>query len=146
MARVSWKNPVTGSWNSGSKWSTGTVPTAADDVTIAAAGTYTVMVLASDHAHSVTIDDAGATLQVGDTLTVGTTLALDAGTLVLERNATIAGGTIIANGGDFKATLHGTLDGVTWQGPLVLDAGKPNQPGLADIVYVENGFRVTGGR
>src|SRR5579872_754347 len=40
----SWKSATSGSWSTPSDWSTGSVPTSADNVCIAAAGTYTVTV------------------------------------------------------------------------------------------------------
>src|ERR1700722_13202497 len=44
MAVISWKNPVSGNWTVAADWSTGAVPTSADDVLIAAPGSYTVTI------------------------------------------------------------------------------------------------------
>jgi hypothetical protein len=44
MTAISWKNPVSGDWNVAANWSTDTVPTLNDDVTISAPGSYTVTI------------------------------------------------------------------------------------------------------
>ena len=44
MTAITWKNPVNGDWNVGADWSTGAIPTSADDVTISASGPYIVTV------------------------------------------------------------------------------------------------------
>ena len=42
MAAIFWKSAVSDNWNVAADWSAGAVPTLADDVTIAAPGSYTV--------------------------------------------------------------------------------------------------------
>ncbi|MGA9865028.1 MAG: hypothetical protein WBQ75_01160, partial [Acetobacteraceae bacterium] len=87
-------------------------------------------------AHSVTLSGAGVTLAVDQVLAIGTTLAFSTGTLELNANGVIEGGTVIANGG--QAVFNsGTLDGVTYQGTLDLSAGGAN-------VFVENGITLAG--
>src|SRR4051812_46383684 len=44
MAVNNWKAGVSGNWNDGNKWSLGHFPTTTEDVTITAAGNYTVTV------------------------------------------------------------------------------------------------------
>jgi hypothetical protein len=41
-ASISWINPSGGNWNDSANWSTGTVPSATDDVSISMDGTYSV--------------------------------------------------------------------------------------------------------
>ena len=56
MAAISWKNPVNGDWDVATNWSTNTVPTSADDVTISGGGAYIVKVSSADMANSLTFD------------------------------------------------------------------------------------------
>ena len=66
--------------------------------------------------NSVTLSDAGATLSIATNgLLVTSPMTLNAGTLALA--GVIEGSTIVDNGGVF-APAGGTLDAVTWQGPL----------------------------
>src|SRR3954451_9202628 len=44
MAVNAWKAGVSGNWNDGTKWSLGHFPTTSEDVTVTAAGSYTVTV------------------------------------------------------------------------------------------------------
>ncbi len=63
-----WINAGGGSWNSTSNWSTGTVPTAANDVVIDAAGTYTVNLDVAPAFNSLTVGGGATgtqTLDVG---------------------------------------------------------------------------------
>jgi hypothetical protein len=52
-------------------------------------------------------------------LTVGTTLFADAGTLSLGSGGSLNGGTV-SNSGATVTFSGGTLNGVTWQGPLTI--------------------------
>jgi hypothetical protein len=56
VSAISWKSPVSGDWNVAANWSTDTVPTFSDDVTISALGSvtgYTVTISSDDQAHSL---------------------------------------------------------------------------------------------
>src|SRR5450432_1660789 len=127
MAAIHWLSGVSGDWSTGSNWSSGTVPGSGDDVTIAASGTYTVTISDNEAAHSLTLNDAGATVVIGagnnNTFTVGSTLALTAGTLQLNQGSTIVGGTLSATGGSFLWN-GGELSGVTYDGALNLTSGR----------------------
>ena len=48
MTAINWKNSVNGDWNVAANWSTGTVPTLADAVTISAFGPYIVTISSAD--------------------------------------------------------------------------------------------------
>lgn len=118
---LSWSSPSSGSFSSSGNWTPSESPTSAFDTVIALPGSYTVSVDVAAAARSVTLASAGATLVIGRTLGIGTTLTLSAGTLALDFGGTIQGGTVAANGGttSFKG---GTLDGVTYRGTLGLAA------------------------
>ena len=121
MAALSWKSGISGDWATAYDWSGNAVPLATDDVTINASGAYTITVSVGESAHSLTLNTAGADLDVVNRLNIGTTLVATAGTLELDSSGTLNGGTIIAGG----ATMQfdgGTLSGETWQGPLILGA------------------------
>lgn len=69
MASVSWKSSVGGPWSDAQDWSTGTVPGAADQVTIAAPGSYTIGIQTASAA-KLTLNAPGATLVDSGTLFV----------------------------------------------------------------------------
>ena len=120
MAAISWTFGIPGDWATAADWNSDTVPGSGDDVTINAAGTYTVTVgTTAEVAHSLTLDASGATLSITKALTVATALAAEAGTLSLGSGGSINGGTLVA-GGAVMAFAGGTLNGVTWQGPLIM--------------------------
>jgi hypothetical protein len=135
MANATWTGG-SGIWDTATLWSTGVIPGAGDAVTIDAAGSYTVTLNGTaDAAGSVTLDAAGATLLIEATLTLGTTLAADAGTLELA-GGRLDGGTLALHG----ATLigaNGTLDGVTVLGPLALS-------GAGQSVTIDGGITLLG--
>lgn len=56
-ATVTWINPGSGNWDTGSNWSTGSVPGSGDDVVIdtSAAATITVRVGDSESVHQLTL-------------------------------------------------------------------------------------------
>jgi len=136
MAPISWKSGSNGNWNAASDWSSGTVPGAGDDVTIGASGTYTVTISDTEAAHSLTIDDAGATVNDTGTLTITSTLTVSAGTFELSSGGTISGGTLSASGGTF-AFDGGTLNGVVYDGTMDLSPSNSS-------VVIANGLTVTG--
>jgi hypothetical protein len=105
VSLTSWIDGVDGDFADGANWSTGTVPTAADNVRITVGGTYTVTSSLDENVHSLTVGD-------------GATLDLEAGVfdiairqepraaLTLDPTATIA----IANGATLQLT-HGVGSG-----------------------------------
>jgi hypothetical protein len=106
-------------------WSGGVVPEAGDNAVIDAVGdNYTVTLSSAETVRSLILDDAGATLALsaGSNLDVVTNLFLKAGKLNLGPGAIISGGTLRAKGGKF-IWRNGTLDGVTYDGPLNLRQG-----------------------
>jgi hypothetical protein len=136
MAAISWASGQSGDWTTAADWTGGVVPGAGDDVTIAAAGTYTVTISTADEAHSLTLDDAKATVSDTGTLTLGTKLTLTAGTFALDSAGMIVGGTLSATGGVF-AWDGGALAGVTYDGTLNLSVANAS-------LIVTGGFTATG--
>ena len=122
-------NGMPGDWTDASIWSPATTPGSADDVVIANVGTTDIDVGAADSvaAKTLVVDDAAATLVIDGTMTVAGELTLNAGSVT--DNGTLADATIIANGGSFGFG-GGTLDGVTWQGNLDVNAAATITNGL----------------
>ena len=136
MTQIHWKQPVSGDFGVGADWAGGAVPAKADDAIIDPAGTYTVAINAAEAAHSLTVDDSGATVADNATLTLGSSLTLTSGTFQLNAGGTIVGGALSASGGTF-AWNGGVLSGVTYDGTLDLSAAYVT-------LAVSGGLRVTG--
>ncbi|MGC8477628.1 MAG: beta strand repeat-containing protein, partial [Acetobacteraceae bacterium] len=104
------------------------MPTAADSVLIGApspVGGYQITVNAGAVAQAVTLASGSAELSVTNTLTVGSTLSLDAGVVSLAGGGVIAGGTLAMNGGVLSVDSNGAnaLDGVRVLGGLAITGG-----------------------
>jgi hypothetical protein len=101
MAKIHWKNGVSGSFDTASDWSTGSVPGSTDDVFIDAGGTYTV---------TSSLTEAVASLASA----VGTTLEVTAGEFdVGKGNA----------GANYINSLNGTSTGAcTISGTIIANA------------------------
>ena len=121
MASLKWSGGP-GLW-SDANWivisGTDSVPGPTTDATIDAPLNYVVTVAGAQSVHNVLINAAGAKLQIAGTLTLGGTLVDQAGTLVLPLGGVLQGGTVQINSGSTSFT-GGTLDSVTWLGPLTL--------------------------
>src|ERR1700733_14426716 len=91
MTAISWKNPANGNWNAAANWSTDTVPTLADAVTISAFGPYIVTVSSPDLADTLTFNASEAALfENAGSLTMAGALTVDAGFVSLNEANTIA--------------------------------------------------------
>jgi hypothetical protein len=119
---VTWIHPTSGDWDTPANWSTGSIPTAADDVQINQAGiTVSHSASRNDYVHSLTskaaINLSGGQLYLGGTSSISGALKLSNGTITGPGNLTIGGlftwsggtmsgdGTTIANGGiSFNST------------------------------------------
>jgi fibronectin-binding autotransporter adhesin len=121
LTTSTWNVSASGDWSDASDWSGGVPNSSTADATISEAGTYTVDIAAAESftVGSVTLNDAGATLDVGGTLNLTSTLTLTAGKLLLT--GTINGGTINTGGGTFSSNF-GILNGVTVDGTINLSA------------------------
>ena len=125
MALIKWKAAVNGDWSTAADWSTGTVPTIADDAAINLVGNYTVTVTSAQSATSLDFNAAGAALVESATgkLTLGSlkvengTVELNAannisgavltgGLLSLGNAAALGGGDLALSGGELLATVN----------------------------------------
>src|SRR5215475_6296774 len=108
MALIKWKAAVNGDWSTATDWSTGTVPTAADDVAINLVGNYTLTVTNPHAAKTLDFNAPGALLIESATgrLTLDT-LQVDTGTVELNGANTIGATTL--NGGLLTLGRPGAL-------------------------------------
>jgi len=124
---LTWKASLPGLWNDPASWTTlagpDTIPGATDDATIAQPFNYVVTINTPASAHGLTLNGSGASLLVAAPLTIGGTLAVQSGTLVIGATGALIGGTEIQTGG-FVGIANGTLDTTTWQGGLTLAPGS----------------------
>jgi autotransporter-associated beta strand protein len=152
MAAINWKAPVDGNWNVAANWSPGVVPTSGDDVTIAAAGLYTVTISSNgvivhplvvrpaliqlgfpDEAKSLTFDAPNATLQENaGALDVVGALTVDSGSVSLNEANTI--GSVTVTGGVLAFGAGGALGAGTVSlsgGELLATASETLSNGLS---------------
>jgi hypothetical protein len=104
-----WNAPVNGNWNLAGNWNVGggiavVPPAAADNATVSTAGAYTVALNDNQAITNLMLNNSTATLsQTAGTLTLGGTLALNAGIYSLNGGSTItgsiSGGSITSAGG-----------------------------------------------
>ena len=98
MTAISWKNPTPGNWGVATNWSTGTVPSLLDAVTISAFGPYIVTVSSADFANSLTFNASQAALvENAGSLTMAGALTVNSGFLSLNQANTI--GSVAVAGG-----------------------------------------------
>jgi len=117
MSTIKWSNGAGGNWTTSTNWSTGILPTAADDVVVDAAGTYQASITTGVSALSLTLNDATATLLDSGSLTLGGPLTLTAGTFNLDTAGALnwssgTGVVNVAGGATFHATGTHALDHV----------------------------------
>src|SRR5689334_11772823 len=102
LTAISWNNAAGGDWNVASNWSTNSIPTSADDVSITLAGSYSVTLGANATVRTLTLGGvSGAqTLAVSNsTLTLNVSGSIGAlGTAQLT-NASFSGLTSLSTSG-----------------------------------------------
>jgi FecR protein len=80
-------------WQTTGRWNGLDVPppTSSDNAVVDASGTYTVKISQGGAAHSLVVNDSGATVEIvrGNTLTLGGDLTIDAGQLHIDSGATL---------------------------------------------------------
>ncbi len=114
MALISWKTAVNGDWSTAADWSGGVVPNGTDDVSINLAGTYDVTVSTAHAAHTLTLNAANGSLEVKNTLTMGGTLTVTNGSLLLDSGGVLndgSTGSLVVNGGTFTLGAGSTIKG-----------------------------------
>ena len=129
MALIKWKAAVSGDWATATEWSTGTLPTAADDVAINLVGNYTVTVTNAQIANTLDFNAPGATLvqsatgkltlnsfQIDNGLvelnganTIGAT-TLNGGLLSLGKAGALGTGGLTLSGGELLSTVSQSLN------------------------------------
>jgi hypothetical protein len=97
LATVSWISSTSGSWDTASNWSTGTVPGPDDDAVINVPGVTATIGPNVESVHSITADDP---------------LVISGGGLTVAANSTIGGG-LSMTGGSLKASGSGVTLMVT---------------------------------
>ena len=114
-ATVQWINTAGGNWSVGANWSSGSVPTSADDVVITADGTYTVTLNVAATVNTLTLGAASGTQ----------TLAISSTTLALNGASSIAAnGTLALSGGTLTLAAPLTNAGTfNWSGGTINGAG-----------------------
>ena len=104
---ISWTNPVSGEWTDATKWSTGVIPGAADDVCITIAGNYTVAMQGSRSVNALTVGAGGPMLVLEAWRLNGTSPAINA-SLVVATDVLNAG-TIRLTSTNFAPSGNSTL-------------------------------------
>ena len=118
MAAISW-NGVDGDWSLAADWSTGAVPTSADDVSILAPGSYLITVDSADVANSLNFDASQAALFEGaGSLTISGALTVNSGFVSLNEANTIGGVSVGA------ATLALGVSGALGTGVVAVNGGE----------------------
>ena len=123
-----------GDWNDGANWSTGTLPTAADDVIINVAGTATIVV-SSGSAHAAT-------------LACNNNLSIVGGTFQLEGAGSMAGVFNLSGGslgGPGTLSLVGTGANSTWTGGT-MSGGGTTRIAAGATLQVGGGLKVLADR
>ena len=131
-------------WQTAGQWATSGVPGSSDNAVVDANGIYTLRIDHGAAAHSLVVNDSGATVEIvgGNTLTLGGNVTIEAGKLQIDSggtlkdiatSATIAGaftdnGTIEAAGG--KLEVAGAVN--SGAGTFKIDAGATLQFDHAD--------------
>jgi hypothetical protein len=142
MSTNSWQSAVSGDWDDASKWSAGHVPTAAEDVAISVAGSYTIThsSFGADQAKSLKISAGTLELDAGSlTVNGGATQVTGSGTLTFN-GGTLAKSTLSTSGGGHITMLSGggSLDGVT----LACDFPATSALGLFHTTTIDAGKKI----
>jgi VCBS repeat-containing protein len=135
-------------WQTAAPWAPSGAPASGDNVLVDVSGTYTLKIDQAAVAHSLVVNDSGATVEIveGNTLTLGGNLTIEAGRLQVDAGGTlkeIAGsatlvgaftdnGTIESAGGTLEIANNVSSGG----GQFKIDAGDTLQFDHADALNV----------
>ena len=119
---ITW-NGGAGSWNTASKWSTGTVPTAADDVVVSSGS---IMEMGSISFKSLEMSSSSTAIMLMGDIASGEDLTIKSGaTLQLNSNRqTLTGDFTIESGATVKATFSAENQKIDIQAQNITVAGK----------------------
>jgi hypothetical protein len=144
MSTITWKTGVSADWSVGADWIGGVVPKATDTALLTGAGRYTVTVAsAPETVGAITLNTAGGTLSVSNSLAVAGLLALNSGTLLLNGGGIISGATIAETSGVLFSN-SGTLSSVTVRGALSFNQNPVSTLVLANSVKFTDASGGTG--
>ena len=119
-----WNAGTSGDWSTATDWTPNTGPGSLDTASFTGAGTYTVTVNSSETIAAVTLNSAGATLQINSALTDNGILDVKTGTLDISSYDTVANATIeAAAAGVIELQSQATLNNVTFYGTLTAAPG-----------------------
>jgi hypothetical protein len=136
---VHWINAAGGNWNTGTNWSTGLVPSAADNVAIDTAGTYTVNLDVNPSFNSLIVGGGATGTQTLDLGSGHTTNFPNASTIASSGVLTFSNG-ILASGG--VLTVNGTMN---WSGDSEIQAAVAIAAGASMNISGTGTRNVNGG-
>jgi hypothetical protein len=123
VADFSWVSHVDDDWNVAGDWDNGVPSDDTAVVTIAASGTYTVTINSSEGfgVDSVTLNNAGTTLAVAGTLSLGSGFNIVKGTITGAGFLSISGGSI---GGGTVSVANQSISGTVTLSAALKDTGS----------------------
>jgi hypothetical protein len=127
-ATVTWKDPVSGNWADGTKWSSGSKPGVADDVVIDADGSYVVTVSSLELFNSLTLGRSDGTSTQTLEIGVGGNLLPSAASMVHSRGALALSGGALSGAG--SVTVDGALN---WSRGTITGSGALTVKGTLTI-------------
>jgi hypothetical protein len=124
---ISWVNPAGGSWRTSANWNLGRIPTAADVVEIALAGTYTVVLDTSVSVATLNLGGASGTQtleMVSRTLAVADLVDVRANGVLRPANSTLTGPGAVQVSGGALVSFSSTVSAPLVNGALVVASGS----------------------
>jgi uncharacterized repeat protein (TIGR01451 family) len=115
LTSTHWINSSGGNWNTPSNWSTGAVPTAANDVVIDAAGTYTVTLDVTPAFNALTVGGGATGTQTLDLGISHDVTFTNPGTVTASGALTLASGRLLGTG---TLTVNGLM---SWSSDSEID-------------------------
>ena len=148
----SWLNGITGTWQTPGNWSTGAIPTATSDVTIAGTGSPTVTIAGTAYAHSLAINfnslsDLPGNVTLQGTLNLSSDLEIQEGTASGSTRFNVDNGASLQVGGNVDVGSDGELDvsvfGQTTSSTNVAIAGVLDNAGYLNAGQPNTNFSTT---
>jgi uncharacterized repeat protein (TIGR01451 family) len=134
-----WINASGGNWNTASNWSTGTVPTAANDVVIDAAGTYTVNLDVTPAFNSLTVGGGATGTQTLDLGVNHDVTFTNPGTVTASGALTFGSGRLLGTGPlNVNGVMNWTADAEVDTTVAIVSGGTLNISGFGTR-YINGG-------